>query len=359
MTAAAAFWLALQLSRDMARARSLMWSVVGISAVYAAAGLYALGFMPNGRLFAGLEPTKFVTSTFVNQSHYVTFAGIGLIAGVGGVLRLYRRELVQSGRLLRLKIATLINTTGSKAALPLALTVVILPALLLTGSRGGVIATGLGLLALFVLSIRKTQGSRQSDALLLVFAIILVASVFIAFSDLLLGRLEKQGLSDEGRPVVWMATINSILSAPVLGYGSGTFAAAFPMFRDDSVGIMGLWYRAHNTYLEVFQGLGLVFGAMLIACVAVLIWDCVKGARTRKNATIPAIAVGVSFLVAAHALIDFSLQLQAVTLTYMAVLAAGVAQASEPSTVSNTDVPVANSTGDTIRRRGSDHERWI
>jgi O-antigen ligase len=125
-----------------------------------------------------------------------------------------------------------------------------------------------------------------------------------------------------------MMTINSILRAPVLGYGYGTFVAVFPMFRDDSVNVMGLWQWAHNTYLEIFQGLGLVFGTMLIACVAVLVWDCVKAARTRKrNATIPATAAGVSFLVAAHSLVDFSLQLQAVTLTYMAVLAAGVAQA--------------------------------
>jgi O-antigen ligase len=330
MTAASAFWLALQLSRDAARARLLIWSVVGISALYAAAGLYALAFMPNGRLFAELAPIKFVASTFVNQNNYVTFAGIGLIAGVAGVLRLYRREQSQSGRLWRLKIATLINTTGSKAALPLAFVAVIMTALLLTGSRGGIIATALGLFALFIVSVRKSGGSRRIDALPLVFATILLTTAFIALSDTLIGRITAQGLNDQGRPVVWMVTINSILSAPVLGYGYGTFAAVFPMFRDDSVGVLGVWERAHNTYLEIFQGLGLVFGAMLVACVAVLVWDCVEGARTRKrNATIPATAAGVSFLVAAHALVDFSLQLQAVTLTYMAVLGAGVAQASD------------------------------
>ena len=69
---------------------------------------------------------------------------------------------------------------------------------------------------------------------------------------------------------------------------------------------------------------------MLIACVVVLVWDCVKGAKTRRrNATIPTIAASVSFLVAANALVDFSLQIQAVTLTFMAVLGAGVAQARE------------------------------
>jgi hypothetical protein len=66
---------------------------------------------------------------------------------------------------------------------------------------------------------------------------------------------------------------------------------------------------------------------MLIACVVNLVWKCAKGARTRKRgATIPAIAASVSFLVGVHALVDFSLQIQAIALTYMAVLGAGVAQ---------------------------------
>src|SRR5262249_16250627 len=145
LTAASTFWLALQLSRDAARARLLMWSIVGISACYAVAGLFALGVMPNGRIFEEFGPIKRVTSTFVNQNNYVTFAGIGLIAAVAGILRIYRRAFAQTGNLLRLKVATVINTTGSRGALPLALAAVILAALLLTGSRGGIISAAFGL----------------------------------------------------------------------------------------------------------------------------------------------------------------------------------------------------------------------
>src|SRR2546426_958645 len=51
MTAASTFWVALQLCRDAARARLLIWCVVGISAAYAVVGLFALGFMRGGRVF--------------------------------------------------------------------------------------------------------------------------------------------------------------------------------------------------------------------------------------------------------------------------------------------------------------------
>jgi hypothetical protein len=66
---------------------------------------------------------------------------------------------------------------------------------------------------------------------------------------------------------------------------------------------------------------------MLVATVAVLVWRCVKGAATRQvNETLPCVAAGVAFLLGAHALVDFSLQLQAIAITFMALLGAGVAQ---------------------------------
>src|SRR5262249_26772695 len=136
LTAASVFWLALQLSSDRVRARWLIWAVVGIGAFYAALGIYALEFIPRGRLFDVYSPTgdsKVVPSTFINENLYVTFAGLGFISAVGLIVRLYRRELGRTGQLLGLKVAALIDATGRKAALPLALAFVILTALLLTG----------------------------------------------------------------------------------------------------------------------------------------------------------------------------------------------------------------------------------
>jgi O-antigen ligase len=331
ITAASVFWLALQLSRDATRARWLLWSVVAIGAVYAIVGIFALGFMPNGRVFAGLTPVTVVTSTFVNQNHYATFVGIGFTSAIGLTLRLYRRRLGRTGHLLRLKIAALIDTTGGQGALPLALTFVILTGLLLSGSRGGIIATGLGFLALLALNVqRENRRSLRAEALLLIFAVVVVGAVLVGFSDVFVGRVEAGGLYEQGRLRVFVVTILSILTTPLLGFGYGTFSAAFPMFHDESVSMWVFWDRAHNTYLETFQGLGLLFGTLLIASMVALVWDCLKGARTRqRDATIPAIAAGVSVLVGVHALIDFSLQIQAVALTYVAILGAGVAQASD------------------------------
>jgi hypothetical protein len=109
------------------------------------------------------------------------------------------------------------------------------------------------------------------------------------------------------------------------------------MFRDQSVGTVGQWTAAHDSYLEAFQGLGLIFGPMLVATLAVLVWRCVKGAATRQmNETPSGVAAGVAFLLGAHALVDFTLQLQAIAITFMALLGAGVAQ-SESSRLTLAD----------------------
>ena len=109
------------------------------------------------------------------------------------------------------------------------------------------------------------------------------------------------------------------------------------MYRVQSISAAGIWDKAHNTYLEVWQGLGLVFGTALMAALGWRISTSFVGAiRRRRDAKSPIVAAAASLLVAAHALVDFSLQIEAVTLTFMALLGAGVAQ-SESSRHATSD----------------------
>jgi hypothetical protein len=328
ITAASVFWLALQLGRDAWRARLLLWCVVGFGAVYAMVGFFALKLMPHGVLFKDMvDNSHYLSSTFASQNSYATFAGMGLITVVALIQRLYRRELHRSGDLLRLKFAALIETTGTQAALPLTMAFVILVSLLLSGSRGGIISTAIGIFALIVVNVSRARRIGQNEALLGVFVIVLVSATFISFGDIVVGRIAERGIFEEGRFQSYLLAIRSIASAPLLGYGYGTYQAVFPMFHDNSMSLWIYWSRAENTYLEVFQGLGLFFGAMLIGSVIALVFAGLRGAKTGQRAiTIPAVTVGVSVLVGVHALFDFSLQVQAITLIYMAILGVGVSQ---------------------------------
>src|SRR5262249_47104880 len=206
---------------------------------------------------------------------------------------------------------------------------VVFVALLLTQSRGGILSTGLGLFVFAILSLRaRKQGSPEQRWAVIVLGALLVALAFIAFGDLLAGRIAEQGgVYDIGRIALYTTTLRSIFNSPLFGYGYGTFADVFPMFRDQSISTYEKWTMAHNTYLEVFQGLGIPFGLILVLSIVLLVRRCLTAAITRqRNEMIPCVAVGISFLVGVHSLVDFSLQIEAIGVTFMAVLGAGVAQ---------------------------------
>lgn len=327
MTAASVFWLALQLTRNAARAYLLLELVAVVIAAYSVYGLVLTTF------FAGAIPffdtpyvTGLVRSTFVNRNSFATFAGLGLVIVVGLTLRLFRSQSPQPMEAPLQRVARLVEAAGWRGWLLLSAGFVTLVALLGAISRGGALATAVGLATLFALLLQRRQrGPAQNAAILLVAAGLAVG--FVAFSDLLLERIANGGLGDASRLAVDLIVARSILDNPLLGVGYGTFADVFPLYRDLSIPTSGVWDKAHNTYLEVWSGLGLLFGTALIGSIAWLVGKCVAGAlRRRRDSTPPLVAAAVSALVGVHALVDFSIQIEAVCLTYMAVLGAGVAQ---------------------------------
>jgi O-antigen ligase len=323
MTTGSVFWIAVQLCRNSLRASRLIEAVAAIGATYAVYGL--ITFAINSGHWPGLAASSrnvFLSSTFINRNSFATFAGICLLAICGLIFRLYRHEITNGPP--RHRIAAIIEATGQRGVVLLSGGFLILVALLLTGSRGGIIAAVGGFFVLSVLTLWRDTLQFKTMA----FVGIIVATVCVGFGGPLAEALAQKGLGDAGRLAVYSITLQSIIDVPLTGFGYGTFVDVFPMYRDRSISLIGVWEQAHNTYLEVFQGLGLVFGLILVFSVALLAVSCGAGAiRRRENSTIPCVAASVVFLVAAHALVDFSLQIQAVTVTFAAILGTGVAQA--------------------------------
>lgn len=333
MTAGSVLWLAIQLCRGAGRAFALLGAIAVIVCAYAAYGLVSVG-IPSASLPGLTVPYDggLVSSTFVNRNTFATYAGLGLVAAAGLILRLYRREMVGTDAGWRLQLSSLIDVTGGKAAVPLAGAFVILVALLLTGSRGGVIATGLGLVVLGLQTRRRTEASGLPRFVVIGPAVLLVAACLLAFGDFFIDSIEQRGVVDANRLAVYLLAARSILDAPLTGHGYGTFADIFPFYRDRSLAVQGTWAEAHNTYLEIFQGLGMVFGVLLVTSVVLLVLGCLeRRSRRQEHVTAPRVAVAAAVLVGVHALVDFSLQIQAVTLTFMAILGAGVAQSQGQS----------------------------
>jgi O-antigen ligase len=223
------------------------------------------------------------------------------------------------------RAASFVSSTAGAGGYWLAAAFVLGMALVLTGSRGGILASLAGVIAFALLVLMR--GRNAVAGLTLFFAFLTVGVTFFAFGDLLAGRLLSQGLVDDGRLAVYRLTILSIFDAPWTGFGYGTFQNVFPMYRDSSVSAVGMWDKAHNTYLEIAQGLGIPFAALFLLGLLSLAARCAYAALKRQSsATAPMVATSATIIVGLHSFVDFSMQIQAVALTWTALLGAGVAQ---------------------------------
>ena len=326
LTQGAVFWLFLQLCRSPQRAHWTVQAVALIGMAYAIYGIVAFFVFPGTILWL----TKYayldsVTSTFVNRNSYATYVGIGLIAALACTFSAYVRSANFVGRSALRRAISFVAATAGPAGWWLVGSFVLGLALVRTGSRGGILASVAGMVALVLLTTMRGRNAIAATASLL--GLLAAGVAIFVFGDFFAGRLLELGLNSADRLAVYKLTIVSILDAPWKGFGYGTFEYVFPMYRDNSLSPYGVWDKAHNTYLEIIQGLGIPIAALFFAMLLILVVRVGRAALTRRSsATAALVAVSATVIVALHSFVDFSMQIQAVALTWTALLAAGVAQ---------------------------------
>ena len=150
-------------------------------------------------------------------------------------------------------------------------------------------------------------------------------ALFIAFGEPVISRMGTE--AEDGRWCAWAATFQIITERPLVGLGFGTFADAFPQYRDpDCLGTAGAWTRAHNSHLEFLAGMGLVGGLAVATALAIMIRVLINGVRSRKSLqAMPILTLGALAFVTLHSTVDFPLQIPGVSLYFAALLGAGCA----------------------------------
>ncbi len=330
VTLASAFWVAAQVAADPRRALIILACVVLVTVL---ASLYGFSTMAIGKPpLPGRPPVSLadrMAGTFGNRNAFATFAGMGLIVALALMVRGVQGAIdAAGGSGFHAVRASLLRLAGV-GMLNLCAIVVIAAALVSTGSRGGILATAIAAAVLPFLLVgwrKKIDAARIAALLAIVFAALLL--VLAVFGETALGRLSRLGLDDSGRLGVFSTTLLAIKASPWFGYGLGTFPLVFPIFRDDPSTIWNAWTSAHNVYLEIVLELGVPFALVLVLSVGSIAWTCGRGAIARRRfKAIPAAAACAAIMAFTHAAVDFSLSVQAVSLTLAIVLGVGFAQA--------------------------------
>ena len=292
---------------------------------YAAYGMAALVLTPNFVLWAPkLAYRGSLTATFVNHNTAATLVGAGAILWFCSACL-----SLQSIRLSSIRLLLLIPSNeriAFKILLRLAAGLACFFALLFTGSRGGLIATALGLLV----AIGLMLGNRLKPRLLYTLVSSCLGLILIGAWLSQTGRIGSEGLFDDGRWSVYRTCIEAIRQRPLLGSGVGTFADIFPSLRRADSSSWGVWDYAHSTILEIAVEMGVPVAAIVVAAAAISVFILARAAlrcQGRSRSTLSA-AAGIAMLSYFHSLIDFSLQIPGYLIVFAILLGCGLARAT-------------------------------
>lgn len=321
------FWLAMQLGRRLDRARAAWWTLSLAITGYAIYGLIEqLGGSHMVLWFAKTSYYDSATSTFINRNHFAAYTGLGLIITLS-LIADETKEAARQGLHSRSGWIYFLDHMRPPLFALMVAFVVLTTALLLSHSRAGVFCTAVGIVALLA-AFAISQGLR-SKSLLAFGGIIFVVglAVLIISGEAITARMSELFENAGPRQQVYHLALRAIAERPLLGTGLGTFESVFRLLRGEDFGPSEPTYDvAHNSYLEMAVEAGLPAALVLYGALAVLVLVLLHGARERRRATIyPCSGLGATALLGTHALVDFSLQIPAIAVTF--ALIAGVAYA--------------------------------
>jgi len=319
------FYLSVITGRDARRARVGVRTVALSGCLY---GIYGLLVYWSGNRtllwFPKWAYFKDATGTFVNHNSFATYLGLCTLAAIALTMESFARIDLRGD--LRRKIAQAIEFI-TRRALFLLMVFILVTALLLTHSRGGLAATIAGLIALLV-AITFAPGTgrlRRIGVWSIGPGVLMLVIAILISGGGTLDRLAATDIDSNTRLLVDQLTIQAIKDYPILGIGLGSFASVFQIYR--TAAITFYFDLAHNDYLQNVLELGIPAALCLFTAISCLLWVCIYGIRTRlRDAIFPCLGLAASALVGLHATIDFSLQIPAVTAVYLFLLGIAVAQ---------------------------------
>jgi O-antigen ligase len=263
-----------------------------------------------------------VTGPFINRNSFATYVVIGLTIAQALLVSRWSRHRSRHR-------STVYQRSGEWQIALFLLTVTFLAiTLILTRSRGGFYSFVLALLIGGVLLVvgRVLRGRN----LVLAIAGVAVAGVTVlaAGGAGLTGRLESESASVElARGAIFGPTWAAIRERPLTGYGLGSFAGVFDAVNNGELYKAGYHVdKAHNTYLELALEAGIPAALALSLCAMALVLPCVLAVIRRRSLAFGLGGAMAAAGVGAHALVDFSLQIPAVAITFFALLGAFSAQ---------------------------------
>lgn len=307
-------FIVFQRLRTLQDIRSLLrW--IGISAVVMALFGLLQYYTADGLFFWVYEhpfrrTDDFVCGSFINRNHFASFLAMGATAIAFQLIQCSQHRNQPQGSPHRQLTSQRENRIAAAWACGLAL---VLLAIVLTASRGALLASVAGAIVLGLAYWRKNLLAGKQLTYLLLTALLVAIGVslycedrlFDRLGDLTTGSVESLDRSG-GRRMIWAANFAAISDGWFAGSGAGTHASIYTVYMTESW--PKVFTHAENGYLQIATETGLpgillllaVFGAALHW--ARLFWA--KQASKEANACFGAVLAGLAISVV-HSFVDF------------------------------------------------------
>jgi len=324
MTYAGYFFVAWQVARRVEGAALIVRAIAAIGALYAVYGLLEF-ISPQPQILWFVKDTYItdVTSTFINRNSYATFAGISMIANLVLIANVLIKNTDTRSR--KSVALSMVDNLFARARWQMLGLIVISASLLMSHSRGGLIASFAGVTVLLILILVAPAARAPWRYWFGGFVGVAWLAMIVLTGTSTLSRFDSASLDLEMRPKINQALLRAIHDNFVSGTGLGSFPSIFQLYQPLS--IVGYVEMAHNDYLENMLELGIPAAILLFAIVVYLASRCLMGVfRRRRDVIFPCAGAAATALVGVHSAFDFSMQIPAVAISYAVILGVGVAQ---------------------------------
>jgi len=323
------FVLVYVFSTKRAKAVQLILFCGIIVCIYAAYGFIV--FVSGDETILWLEKRASIgalTSTFVNRNSFAAFAGLGLQCLIAYAY-FWAQAVLPKGQIGQELNQHNLETILTKVWwLPLAI-ILTATALLLTHSRAGFLSVMIAVFMLLVLSPSSYRrvGRNWSTLFGAIIAVAIVVGLFSLSGKVLESRLMLDTNFDQ-RLSVYPIILDAIADRPLTGFGLGTFDNVFRIYRDETISLY--FDRAHSDYLELALTAGILATALIIVTITVLLGFLASSLSVGiQYRSFIALGITTTIQLALHSLVDFSLQIPAVSYMWCAILAVSAALAAK------------------------------
>jgi O-antigen ligase len=266
-------------------------------------------------------PGESAHGTFVNRNHYAAYLVLCLSVGIGVLIANLTGVVSRTWRQLARNIIALI--LGPRMLLRLALVVMVI-ALVLTRSRMGNMSFFASLLAAGAIGLAFSK--RATRSMVVLIASLVVIDIFIVGTyfgvERVVERIGETRLETEDRDEIAQSALALWRDYPVFGSGLGSFHAVIPRYWGDIPGAP--YTHAHNDYLQFAGEVGAIGTALLGALLLASLLAALRAQQVRSDPLMRGMSFGSLMGIVAlmiHSAVDFGLQIPAIALTFMLVLA--------------------------------------